>query len=88
MVRLHPLCAENYDRLLVRSKPGVRLLIVLVDEDSKARLLQNYAAVILPYSRFCCLALVLLLKMVLVKHFNSYFTVLKIFCSTFTSSLL
>jgi len=51
-VHLYPLCAENYNRLLVQSKPGVRLLIILVDEDSKSRLLQNYAAVILPYSRF------------------------------------
>lgn len=51
-VHLHPLCAENYDRLLLRSRPGVRLVIILVDEQSKSRLLQNYAAVILPYSRF------------------------------------
>ena len=53
-VHLHPLCAENYDRLLLRSRPGVRLVIILVDEQSKSRLLQHYAAVILPYSRFHC----------------------------------
>ena len=29
-------------------------MIILVDEQSKSRLLQNYAAVILPYSRFPC----------------------------------
>ena len=51
VVNLVPLCAVNYNELVVNGPTGVRLIVLLVDEPSKTRLLEHYASIILPYCR-------------------------------------
>lgn len=52
VVNLYPLCSENFDRLVVNSKAGIRLIVILVDDESKTKLLQQFASVIHQYSRY------------------------------------
>lgn len=51
-MNLVPLCSVNYNQLVVDGPTGVRLIVLLVDETSKTRLLQHYASIILPYCRY------------------------------------
>lgn len=48
-VHFHPLCPENYEELVVQGESGVRLMVILVDEVSRAKLLQYFAWILLPY---------------------------------------
>ena len=48
---MHQLTSETFEKLVLKSEPGVRALVVLVDHESRDKLLQAYATVVLPYSR-------------------------------------
>ena len=50
-VYIHPLCTENFEDMLLRTEPGVRTIVILVDEESRHKLLEQFAAVVHPYSR-------------------------------------
>ena len=50
-VYMHQLTPETFEKLILKSEPGVRALVILVDHESRDKLLQAYATVVLPYSR-------------------------------------
>lgn len=50
-VYMHQLSVETFERLILKSEPGVRAIIILVDHESRDKLLQTFATTILPYSR-------------------------------------
>lgn len=49
---MHQLTSETFERLILKSEPGVRAIVILVDQESRSKLLQTFATVVLPYSRW------------------------------------
>ncbi len=58
-VYMHQLSVETFERLILKSEPGVRAIIILVDHESRDKLLQTFATTILPYSRWVTVEVVL-----------------------------
>lgn len=52
VVKLVPLRSVNYNQLVFNGPTGVRLIVLLVDKQSKPRLLKHYRKIILPYCRY------------------------------------
>jgi hypothetical protein len=52
VVNLVPLCWVNYNQLVVNGPTGVLLIVLLVDEPSKTRLLLYYTDMIRRYCRY------------------------------------
>ncbi len=48
---MHELEEKTMDTLVTNAEPGVRAIIILINDDCKTKLLQTFASVALPYSR-------------------------------------
>ena len=48
---MNQLTHETFEKLILKSEAGVRTIVILVDQDSRHKLLQAFASVVLPYSR-------------------------------------
>ena len=50
-VNMSPLTAETFNSVVMLVPPGVRTIVILVDQESRSKLLQDFAKAVHPYSR-------------------------------------
>jgi hypothetical protein len=51
VVNLFPVNANNFDDMVIKTKPGVRTILLIVNQDTKNKLIQEFARIMEPYSR-------------------------------------